>query len=77
MYQGMLENVTTRGPPADFSYKDMQNLEFHLLLTANHYTNPNSLHLCFPIKKKKKKLTNANDDIDDDLMTVNNFLLIG
>ena len=75
MYQGMLENVTTREQPADLSYKDMQNLEFHLLSIANHYTNSNSLHLYFP--NKIKKLTNANNDIDDDLMTVNNFLLIG
>ena len=71
MYQGMLENVTTGEQAADSSYADMQNLELPLLLTANHYTNPNSFHLCFPIKKKK--LTNKNNSIDKELITVNNF----
>ena len=67
----MLENVTTGEQAADSSYVDMQNLELRLLLTANHYTNPNSFHLCFPIKIKK--LTNKNNNIDKALITVNNF----
>ena len=49
----------------------MQNIKFCLLLTINHYTNPNSYHLCFPIKTKK--LTNDNNDIDNNLITVNKF----
>ena len=49
----------------------MQNIKFFLLLTINHYTNPNSYHLCFPIKTKK--LTNDNNDIDNNLITVNKF----
>ena len=49
----------------------MENIKFCLLLTINHYTNPISYHLCFRIKTKK--LTNANNDIDNNLITVNNF----
>ena len=55
MFQGKLENITTREQPADSSYNDMQNLEFRLILTQNHYTNPNSFHLCFQNKIKKNQ----------------------
>ena len=53
----MLENAVKRDQPADSPYKDMQNLKLPLLLTTNHYTNPNNFHLCFPIKTKKKLQT--------------------
>ena len=49
-FQGMLDNVTTREQPAHLSYKDMENLEFQIMLTQNHYTNVNTFHVCFPIK---------------------------
>ena len=75
MYQGILKNVKTRDKTAESPCKDMQNLEFHLLLIANHYTNSNSLHLCFSIKIKK--VTNANNNIGDDLITVNNIDFLG
>ena len=65
MYQGMLENAVKRDQPADSPYKDMQNLKLPLLLTTNHYTNPNNFHLCFPIKTKKN-ITNTNNNIDDE-----------
>ena len=59
----------------------MENLDFQILLTDNYYTNPNSMHLCFPMKIKKatNKAADIDDnmmkdaDIDDDLKTVNNF----
>lgn len=41
------------------------------MLTNNYYTNPNRIHICFPMKIKK--LTDNNTDIDTDLITVNNF----
>ena len=53
------------------SYKDMEQLDFPILLTENCYVNPNSIHVCFPIKIKKK--SNNNADIDGNLITVNNF----
>ena len=67
----MLENITTREQPIDLSDVDMRNLEFHLLLTANHYSNRYSFHLRFPVKIKK--LTNINSKIDHDLIKVNHF----
>ena len=52
----MIENVTTKEQPAHISHKDMKNLEFQIMLTQNHNTNPNSFHICFLIKKKKQQM---------------------
>ena len=52
-FQGMLENVDTREKVAHPSYKDMEELDFQILLTENFYINPNSIHICFPIENKK------------------------
>ena len=49
----------------------MEQLDFQILLTDNYHINPNSIHICFPIKIKKS--SNQNSDIDADLITVNNF----
>ena len=49
----------------------MQNFEFNTLLPANHYTNLNSMHLCFPTKILKN--TDPAQSICPDLITVNNF----
>ena len=49
----------------------MEQLDFQILLTDNYYINPNSIHVCFPMKNTK--LSNQNADIDVDLITVNNF----
>ena len=70
--QRMLDDIDTREKVAHPSYKDMEQLDFQILLTENCYVNPNSIHVCFPIKIKKK--SNNNADIDGDLITVNNFL---
>ena len=48
----------------------MKNLDFQILLTDNYYTNPNSMHLCFPMKIKK---LSDDDNIDADVITINNF----
>ena len=69
--QGMLDDIDTREKVAHPSYKDMEQLDFQILLTENYYVSPNSIHICFPIKIKKK--SNNNADIDADLITVNNF----
>ena len=71
-FQGMLEDIDTREKVAHPSYKDMEELDFQILLTDNYYINPSSIHLCFPMKIKKA--TNEANDIDGDLVTVNNFL---
>ena len=65
--QGMTENINTKEQVAHISYKDMENLEFQILLTSNYYTNPNSMHICFPMKKKKET-SDKNGDIDTDLI---------
>ena len=41
------------------------------MLTDNYYVNPNSMHLCFPMKIKQ--LSNEANNLDSDLITVNNF----
>ena len=41
------------------------------MLTYDYHVNRNSIHVCFPIKIKKK--TNAALDIDGDIITANNF----
>ena len=69
--QGMLDDIDTREKVAHPSYKDMEQLDFQILLTENYYVNPNSIHICFPIKIKKN--TNNALDIDADMITVNNF----
>ena len=69
--QGMLDDTDTREKVAHLSYKDKEQLDFQILLTENNYVNPANIHICFPIKIKKK--SNNSSDIDDDLITVNNF----
>ena len=50
----------------------MEQFDFQILLTDNYYINPNSIHVCFPMKIKKKN-TSRNLGINNDLITVNNF----
>ena len=51
--QGMLDDIETREKVA--SYKDKEQLDFQILLTDNYYINPSNIHICFPIKIKKKQ----------------------
>ena len=53
-FQGMLGNIDTREKFAHSSYTDMEELDFQMLLTDNYYINPNSIHICFPMKIKRK-----------------------
>ena len=69
--QSILDDIDTREKVAHASYKDKEQLDFQILLTENYYVNPANIHICFPNKIKKK--SNNNSDIDDDLITVNNF----
>ena len=72
MFQGMIDKLNTLEQLAHLSYKDKENLDFQILLKQNHYTNLSSFHVCCPIKIKR--ITNPDADIDDDLITVNNFV---
>ena len=69
--QNMLDDIDTREKVAHPSYKDMEELDFEILLTEKYYVNPNSIHICFPIKIKKQ--TSKDADIDSNMITVNNF----
>ena len=69
--QEMLDDIDTREKVAHPSYKDKEQLDFQILLSENYYVNPSNIHLCFPIKILKSSDKDA--DIDDDLITVNNF----
>ena len=69
IFQGMLEDIDTKEKVA--FYEDMERLDFQIMLTNNYYVNPNSIHICFPMKMKKASDQTA--DIDADMITVNNF----
>ena len=69
--QGMLDDIDTREKVANPSYKDKEQLDFQILLSENYYVNPSNIHICFPIKIFKK--SNNSSNIDNDLITVNNF----
>ena len=69
--QGMLDDIDTKEKVANPSYKDKEELDFQILLNDNYYVNPSNIHICFPIKLKKKSSATAN--IDGDMIPVNNF----
>ena len=69
--QGMLDDIDTREKVAHSSYKDKEQFDFQILLTENYYVNPSNVHICFPIKILKKSDNTA--DVNNDLITVNNF----
>ena len=71
VFQSMIDKISTIEQPAHLSYKDKETLDFQLLLDKKQYTNLNSLHICFPVRFRK--VTNAVQNLADDLLTVNNF----
>ena len=62
--------MTIEQPP-DATYMDKEVLDLELILDNNYYTNLKSLHLCFPIRFRK--LSNAAQNLDLALFSVNNF----
>ena len=72
-FQEMLEDINTREKVAHSSYKNMDELDFQILLTDNYYAFHFNIHLCFPMKIKKS--SDKASDIGDDLITVKIFLL--
>ena len=70
-FQRMLEVIETREKVVRPSYKNMEEFDFQILLIDNYFVNPSNIHLCFPMKIKKS--SNDASDIDDDLITINNF----
>ena len=68
VYQEMLEDIDTKEKVAHSSYKDMEQLDFQIMLTDKYYVNPNSIHICFAINIKKA--TNMLADIDSQLTDI-------
>ena len=67
----MLKDIDTKEKAAHISYKDMEQLDYQIMLNDNYYINTNSMHLCFLMKIKQ--LSKEANDIDSDLITANNF----
>ena len=53
IYQEMIEDIDTKEKAAHISYKDMEQLDFQIMLTNNYYVNPSNIHHCFLMKIKK------------------------
>lgn len=64
-FQGMLKDIDITEKKSTFFLNRYGKLDFQILLTDNYYVNPNSIHICFPMKIKKS--SNATTDIDGDL----------
>ena len=71
VYQGHLHSTETKRKYPDQFSKNKKVIKFNVYLTANHYTNFQNIHLCFPIKIKFA----ADNDIDiaAGIIAVNNF----
>ena len=74
-YQGQIKGINERKAYADETYTGMKIAEFNIQLSNNEYMNFHNLQLYFPMKIKKK--TNVNNNLDDTMITVNNFSHIG
>lgn len=48
VYQGIIEDIDTKEKAAHNSYKEVEQLDFQIMLTDNYCVNPKSIHLCFP-----------------------------
>lgn len=57
IYQEMTEEIETKEKAANFSYNNMEQLDFQIMLTV--YVIPNSIHLCSPMKIKKSATRQA------------------
>ena len=71
VYQGQIKGINERKAYADETYSGLKIAEFNIQLSNNEYMNFHDVQLVFPLKIKKK--TNVANDIDNTLMTVNNF----
>ena len=69
--QAQIAGELPRKAYASVTYSDKKQLEFLLDLTANTYTNYNSMEICLPLKSTKK--TNKAQQMDAQMITVNNF----
>ena len=70
-YQGQIDFTDTKRTYAASTYSDMQQIEFNLEVTANHYINFSNMVLCLPIAFRKR--TNKAQPIAATMIPVNNF----
>ena len=70
-YQVQLYSTEMKRKYTDDTYKGKKVIEFNVQLTANHYSNFQNVHLCFPMKIKSA--ADNNNDIAAGVITVNNF----
>ena len=68
-YQEQVSGTETKRKYTHESYKNKKVIEFNVQLTANHYTNFQNVHLCFPIKIKSA--ADNDNDIAAGVITVN------
>ena len=69
--QGKLYNSIGRRTYASSTYTHKKALEFTIQLAANTFSNFSMMCVVLPIQIKKS--TNKATDIDDDIVTVNDF----
>ena len=70
-YQGQIKGINEKKAYADDTYTGKKIAEFNIQLTNNEYMNFHDVQICFPMRIRKK--TNAANDIDNTMITVNNF----
>ena len=69
--QGQIYSIVPKKAYASSNYTDKKTLESNILLASNTSTNYSSLMIVLPFQIKKR--TNAGQNIDADMITVNNF----
>ena len=69
--QSQIAGELPRKAYANVTYSDKKQLKFVLDVTANTYSNYNSMEICFPLKFIKK--SNKALQIDAQMIAVNNF----
>ena len=70
-YQGQIKGISEKKAYADETYTAQKIAEFNIQLTNNEYMNFHDVQICFPMRIRKK--TNVANDIDNNMITVNNF----
>ena len=69
---GQITNTIEKKAYPEDLYRDQKIATFNIQLAANQYMNFHDVHLVFPMRIKRS--TNNAQNIDDDEITVNNFL---
>ena len=70
-YQGQMDSTEAKRKYAEDTYKNKKVIEFNIVLTNNHYTNFQNMHLCFSLKFKSA--ADNDNDLLAETVPVNNF----